>query len=269
MIQARRLSALVSASALLIGLGLASSAQALTTWSQGGCSWAGSGNNKTCKIDGGANDLTIQAYSNTQGVTGSYPDGTAISGGKFETAELMSYSGGYGVKNRGVDGRDMNETGEPEHAIDNDGFTDGLLLSFTDSTILRSLTMGYTNTDADVSILAYVGTGDPNLGDHVLAGKTTAQLLSNGWKLVASNTSSSTGTRSFNSATDGSAISSSYWFVSAYNQGYAGSGAGANDHFKIHTFTSDPGPRKQVSEPGALALAGIGLLAVWQRRRKT
>lgn len=287
--QSSRISSLASASLLALGLGLSSGAQAMATWSSSGCSSsamnagtavAGSvtagtkitasgaagtshvyGGNKCSLTSASDGTLTVSAWSNTQG--GTVGAGNVSTNGKFETAQLMGYTGGFGIKNRGAaDNRDLDESSAPEHAIDNNGFTDGLLLSFTESTILRSLTTGYYSGDADISVLAYTGAGAP-----VMTGKSVSDLLANGWSLVSNLADVNSGTRSFNTGVG--ATSSSYWFVSAYNQGFGGNWSNNNDHFKLAAFSGErKGTDNQVSEPAGLALAGLGLLGVWGVRRR-
>lgn len=281
--QAHRFLSLVPAALLLAGAALSTGAHAMATWSSTGCSStrlnngttaAGSnvtaGTNvgsgamvgNTCALNSALDgSLTVSAWSNTQG--GTVNASNISTNGKFETAQLMGYDGGFGIKNRGVDGRDANEGGSPEHAVDNNGFTDGLLLSFSESTTLRSLTVGWSQTDADISVLAYTGGGSP-----VMTGKSVSDLLSNGWTLV-SNLTDVTGTVGFNAGALGVAKSSSYWFVSAYNQGFGGSYTNNNDHFKLAAFSGERTPNdQQVSEPGALALAGLALMGLWGTRRR-
>lgn len=303
MIQAPRFNTLAAAGMLSAGLLLSSGAQALATWSASGCKtddtttgavdfnynnlnggrsaapvsgfttkvtasgasgtstvYAGNACTLSSATDG---NLTVSAWSNTQG--GTVGAGNVSTNGKFESAQLMGYDGGFGVKNRGAaDNRDLNESGTPEHAVDNNGFTDGVMLSFTQSTILRSVSVGYYDTDSDLSVLAYMGAGAP-----VMTGKSVSDLLANGWVLV-SNLTDVTGTRSFNSGAVGVATQSSYWFVSAYNQGFGGGFTNSNDHFKLSAFSGETGGGgdHQVSEPAGLALAGLALLGVWGGRRR-
>lgn len=282
--QVHRLLSLAPAALLLVGATLSTGAHAMATWSSSGCNSTrlnnGTSNGALDNVKAGTNvgsgamvgnscglnsaldgTLTVTAWSNTQG--GTVNASNISTNGKFETAQLMGYDGGFGVKNRGVDGRDLNEGGSPEHAVDNNGFTDGLLLSFTESTTLRSLTVGWSQTDADLSVLAYTGAGAP-----IMTGKSVSDLLSNGWSLV-SNLTDVAGTVGFNAGALGVAKSSSYWFVSAYNQGFGGSYTNNNDHFKLSAFSGERTPNnQQVSEPGALALASLAVLGMWSARRR-
>jgi hypothetical protein len=303
--KAHRLLSLAPAALLVFGATLSTGAHALATWSSSGCNSTRLNNGTTngtnvsagTSTSGGAmvgngcalnsaldGTLTVSAWSNTQGgtvETRAYltaqgvptntntgianPNFNTSTNGKFETAQLMGYDGsGFGIKNRGVDGRDTNEGSSPEHAVDNNGFTDGLLLSFSESTTLRSLTVGWSQTDADLSVLAYTGAGAP-----VMTGKSVSDLLSSGWSLV-SNLTDVSGTIGFNAGALGVAKSSSYWFVSAYNQGFGGGYTNSNDHFKLSAFSGErtPSNDQQVSEPGALALAGVALLGLWGARRR-
>ena len=66
-------------------------------------------------------------------------------------AQLNWYSGGYGISSA------SNDTTAPAHAVDNNGNIESLLLNFGVSTKLQSVTAGYTNTDSDITVLAWKG----------------------------------------------------------------------------------------------------------------
>lgn len=198
----------------------------------------------------------------------------------WQDAQLMKYSGGFGVTNRdGVKNQgstspqDPNEVASnvPEHAIDNNDKVDGVLYTFTRNIALQSLMLGYRNTDADLAVFRFAGTGIP----PQLSTTTAGGLISAGWEHVGnyadvgtSSTLCLAGKNADNSCKT-SAAASSWWLVTAYNPTYAKGPANSaltagNDYFKLLTVSGDI----KVSEPAALALAGLGLFGVLATRRK-
>lgn len=238
-------------------------AHAASTWyaNSGTCAGVGDGSTgaNTCQTattaDGSAK---VSAWANT---------GTS---GAYETAVLTRWDGGFGVKNRcatdiagGVCGApnygDAGETGEPEHAIDNNEYRDMVLFDFGAASIaLNSLTIGYRNNDSDIQVYAWTGGGTPVTYGN--AAGTTGSLAA-GWQLVSSlNDVATWGTPGFNKS--GSIVYSSWWLIAP---GTVDSNA---DHFKLYSVSGDKKPPVSVSEPGALALAGLGLLGAFVSARR-
>ena len=253
--QTNRFSQLVTRLAL-VALGMASQgAHALTTWSQTGCVWSGDTHGNLCTINSGADKVNVTAFSTTD----------VSPAGAWETATLMSYSGGFGVINRGTN--DPGEGSSPEHAIDNNGgaggyVTDALLFTFEESTILRNLKIGWKSGDADVSVLRYTGQLTPVLGD-----KTPGGLLSAGWEVVGNYSNLSTSSaRNIN----GSEKASSWWLVTAYNTTFGNSWTMGDDNFKLLSVAGDRAPpSSDTPEPATLALAGLAVFGMGVARRRS
>ena len=253
---------------LVLAMGLLASNAALATSTfdlsrndpaSGACSQIGSnsgiGNSYDCSamVPGFGDELTITAYSTTG------------SGSKFAAAKLGDYnSSGFGVTGNGEN------TGSPQHSMDNNGKLDLILFKFDSSIALSSIQAGWFSGDSDMSVLAYTGVGNA-VSD--LTGATQASLLSTGWSLVGNYYNNGTSERSVN----GTGISSSYWIVSAFSN-FSNATYSGNDYIKLKkvkgTFTcansSDPScnPSTGVSEPATLALAGLALLGVAGSRRR-
>ncbi len=177
----------------------------------------------------------------------------------FATANMAYYSGGLGVSASG-------ESGSPQHAIDNNGSTDAVLMYFDTNFALKRLTTGWINGDADVSILRYTGTAAPRLG----AARVNNLLAVPGWELVGNYSTLTKNTPlDFNDTNK----AASWWLVSAYNSAYNGVAASGkftnnNDYFKLNSFTGEVVPNK-VPEPATLSLLGIAMLGIGAARRKS
>lgn len=187
------------------------------------------------------------------------------SGGTLAQGSLTFWgSSGVGVNN-GFTSADTGEGNPPEHAIDNDGLTDAVLLDFGAGNLFKmnSFSIGWYNTDADITLLAYTGSGTP--GSTTLSG-----LLTSGWtgKNYWDTQSSVSGSAINTNLT----VSSRYWLVLAYNPAFTNlsSGSTANsttgtDYFKFKSITGDF-IATNVPLPATTALLGIGAMAFWRRR---
>lgn len=235
---------------------------------------------------GGAPKVLATAWSNTTGVTSTT---TNTSGATLATGTVAVFSGGLGINN-GLSA-DTNEGASPEHAIDNNfrnsstttisstrAVYDSVLLSFDTAVQLTGITLGWTQTDADLTVSAYLGTGAPTL-----AGRTYGGLTSAGWTYVEHESNVTAGTQRLVNGATGNAdgvsaatVSSKYWMISAYNplRGNPVTGLDVgNDYFKLLSVaaasTSPPAPGG-VPEPAALSLIAVAALGgtVASRRRK-
>jgi len=199
-----------------------------------------------------------QVFSNSGGASG--PDVTVSgwsntgSGDSLETGTVKMWNG-LGVAANGE------PSGAPQHAADNNGSIDSILLSFASDFELQGLSIGWKKYDSDVTILAYTGNGAPTL-----AGKTYSELTASaGWQVIDHKLNLSVGK---NKSINSGGISSSYWLVGAYNPlvGNSPGWSTGNDYIKISALTgtvAPPPPSGQVPAPSSILLLALGLLAVW------
>ncbi len=239
---------------------------------QAGYSWTYStsncnpGSGASCIMTGlaaGTPTLATTAFSNTNG-SGSNADAY-----KLENAYLSVYSGGLGVTNKDkgtAAGQDLNEGVDPEHSIDSNQRYDSVLLAFGTAVKLASLTIGWSNTDSDMTVLAYMGSGSPTAN---LTNQTYSQLTTNGWKLIGNYANVvANSVQGINASND----VSQFWLIGAFNPLVGGTTTGltkGDDYVKLLSVAGDTVTRAgQVPEPASLVLTGLALTALaWSRRR--
>ncbi len=193
--------------------------------------------------------------------------------------DLNWYGGGYGICSTG-DGATCGTA--PDHAMDNNGYKESILLTFGNKVTLSSVDIDWSGSqngyDGDISVLAYTGAGNPMSTSY----DSIATALGNansGWKLIGNyaNTSQNvTPSVSLNTS-----VSASYWLVAAYNSIFATgnackdatTGASAtcgdsNDYVKLYAVAGTTGGGGKVPEPSALLLFGTGLMGLVGLRRR-
>ncbi|MCB1844030.1 MAG: hypothetical protein KDI09_13790 [Halioglobus sp.] len=222
-------------------------------------SGTGFGNSLNLTSSDGVN-LTITGWSDTNDVSG--PD-------RIETAKLIwAQNSALGIQNRDED------TNSPNHSIDSitsdaDGEFDMLLLQFDTAVRLTGIDLnwavgGNAANRADVSILAYDGSGSTSLG-----GSTWANVLSsNGGNYDSVGNYANVGLSYY--AVNPAQVESTTWLVGVYNPVFGSGGDAGDDGFKlglITTETDDPqdDPPGEVPVPGSVPLMLLGLVLLRRR----
>lgn len=246
------------------------SAMAASTWNFDSCVGTASnqqatnsgnfGNSWKCAGSSGSGFVTATAYgaADLTGSTG------------FQTAYLSPQIGsGFGVASRS----ETVGVGSPNHSMDNDPSgavtPDMILLKFDNSVALNAITAGWSQNDADLTMMAYTGPGAP-----AILGKTAGTL---GWSLVKSvgdidsgGGYAATNTDTVYAGLNPASTSSSWWLISAYSSSFVGGSAldSLKDYVKLLSVAGNESPSITVPEPGSIAMIATALLGLcWTRRR--
>lgn len=262
----RPLGVAVLALAALLPLG----AHADATWTVNGCT-------SNCSESGdAAPNVSYSAYS---AYINSSQSGAYVSTSNFAASQLNYYGGdGWGVKAPSGDGS------SPNHATDNFGYQDLILLKFDDLVKLTKVTVGWYGYDSDISVLAYTGaTQGVNVADTITSRNAGNLVANGGWQLVGSYADlAADSAKSINAQ----GLSSSWWIITAYNSQLGGAPTGADgsttgltrgvgsqsyagyDFVKLYAVSGTAPQRQNVPEPATLALASVALLGVIGLRRR-
>jgi hypothetical protein len=268
---------LMGMAALTLASLLPFSAHALSTWTASNCV-------TNCSETGdAAPNVSYSAYSALINTTAS---GAYSSTAGFAQSTLGYYSGsGFGVTAPGGDSQ------SPNHALDNYGYQDLILLKFDTAVNLTQVKLGWWQYDSDITVLAYTGSTTGVDAASTIAGKTAASLKSaNGWSLV--NSYADVGNNANSTVNLSTSLTSSWWIITAYNSQLGGNATGADgstsgltrgtgttsyagyDFVKLFSVAGNKpsgggSNNGNVPEPASLALASVALLGlVGVRRRK-
>lgn len=210
----------------------------------------------------------------SDGVTATLSAWTTTSTGansEFVSTSLNSYTDGLGV----------GYEGNPQHAIDNVGAYEFILMVFDTPIVLTDLWIGWPDSgyDTDMSVLAYTGNGSYNSTDMTSLNSdrsdtsgSTRGLTNAGWELIGdpskNNNLENVDSDQWQTLYNTGNVASSHWLIGSYNAHLsdAVSGlAGGNDYAKLKKVRGYEQPRTQVPAPGTLLLLSIGLLALRRR----
>ena len=187
-----------------------------------------------------------------------------------------------------------------QHSLDNQSGFEVALLSFGSSVRLESVNADWMQTDSDIFVMAFTGSGSLTATSS-LDGGTFANLTSRGWTLVGNYSNIGTASKDLGTTTGAFAGTySSFWLIGTggFNSAATGGGVtsgdmrngtavgfgscsgsgssrvcGSYDYLKLAsvggTVFTPTTPSPGVPEPGSLALAGAAFLGmVGLRRRK-
>lgn len=280
---------LVRAMVLACGLAAGMTAQAATTWQ-----FSGTGTYNSLGEEYAKTGPYAGADAQLTTISGVFVNndaaGVANSSAKFNTGSSSSplYFGGNGLGmcSDPVSNTSCPASNPPNHALDNVGNTEGILLNFSTKVALQQIYLGFVSGDADVSVFRYTGTNPPanlNTVNGSLSGLTGA-----GWSLVGNyaDVAQDTSTAAPNQNINSQGLTSTWWLIMAYNSGLAGTTKASgtdlsnnNDYFKLFAVAGTACSTQIVNgqcgtstgklpEPATLALTSVALLGVAGLRRR-
>ena len=210
----------------------------------------------------GTPELTIEAWANT---------GCGWSCGNDDhVAQGFASTNDWGLLNYNLDSSSGSLKGE-NHVIDNaGGDVDMMFFSFSESTALSGIDIGWFSGDSDVSIAAF---------------STLPTLNGNTWNTIvgqsifkASFSNLGNAPYSLTNEVAGAVVEAKYWLIGAYSSIFGDSGANDSnsDSFKLASITTtqtlktppkDP-DLVEVAEPSTIAIfASFGLFLMWRRKK--
>lgn len=297
----------------MLGLALTGVASAQSTWNlttATGCGAPGTtafGNSVNCSSatgPGGGVTVDLSAWSASGDRASAAP--YALSGSGFASAHMSGQgNSGFGAVSR-IEAQTAGglSVGSPNHAFDSvaPGSYDLMLLSFGQSVLLNQIGIGWTNGNADITVMRWTGSAAPTRTGGTAAGNAIAtstdskqNLADNingsaalaGWKLVGSyadlaadDTAPILGGFARNT---GATEASSWWLISAFNTTLNGgssnclnaasatttcgiNGSHVNNAFKLNFISTSPAPPPPPGTGGRVpepsSLALVGLALV-------
>jgi len=275
----KRITRSIAALGLIAGLTLAVTAQASPTYTYTATSTTSTGAAVfTSSPSGDPVSVTSAtgAYVNGSSATSKWTVNSVV-GASTGSSALVLYTPGGGL-NYGL-GMSSDGNAAPNHALDNNGNVEGVLLNFSASVALTNINLGYVsngsasntpNAIVGVSLFRWTGSNPP----PSLNGETATTAGMGSWQLVGNYADGYGG-----NASDAIGESSSWWLVSAYDANFGTAqetnstaatlaGTVSDSYFKLFSVSASAATTSKTPEPGSMALAGIALVgAAWTRRR--
>lgn len=256
-------------------MGLLVSGGASADWT-----WKFSGNNAPhgpYSASGTSTTATPSGWRNT--TSSSDHESSSYGAGKLRNVDSDGLSDTYLAYYSG-NGLGVRDGGTPQHAVDNDGWVESILVSFSNPVTLSQVRFGWVGSlsgsaDYDFTLAAYTGSGNPTPG---LTSLEYAQLAGNGWGLIESHFNNEGHAWADNDpvfSVNSGDTSSSYWLISALNprldpahSGYAAK----RDFFKLYSVAGrqppTPAPFASIPEPSVASLLLLGLLLAGYLRKR-